>query len=237
MENPEFNDGRLRTFGRRSSHKLRLRPQALVDELLPKLRIDVEAFAELGHGDPKALFAETAKEIWFEIGFGGGEHAAWQGEHHPDVGLIACEPFLNGVASLLCHIDDRQLTNIRILDDDARPLLDALGEATLSRVFLLFPDPWPKKRHHKRRFINQDHLDLLARVMKDGAEFRFGSDHMDYVSWGLEHICAHPDFEWICNGPEDWRTRPDDWPQTRYEAKAIEQGKKCAYLRFRRKAR
>lgn len=232
-DKPELYTTRLRTFGRRQGYKLKPRQQELVDTLLPDLRLSAPE-----NGNKIALdgcFKEPVKQVWFEIGFGGGEHAAAQVENNPDIGLIACEPFMNGVASLLSHIDKRGLQDrIRILDDDARSLLDALPDQSLDRMFLLFPDPWRKKRHAKRRFIGPENLELVARVLKPGGEFRVASDHMPYIDWTLQHLSDHRDFKWICYGPQDWRTRPDDWPPTRYEQKALKQGKACVYLRFRR---
>jgi tRNA (guanine-N7-)-methyltransferase len=188
---------------------------------------------EDGALDPADLFPD-AKDIWLEIGFGGGEHLAWQAQHHPDVGLIGAEPFINGTAKLLSKIDDEAIANIRILPGDARPMLEKLPEASIGRAFLLFPDPWPKSRHHKRRFVQTWVLDELARVLKDGAEFRVASDIAGYVAWTLERVMPHPAFEWTAERPSDWRQRPGDWPQTRYEAKAIKAGRRPAYLTFRR---
>ena len=155
----------------------------------------------------------------------------------PDIGMIGCEPFLNGVANLLEHIDQGGQRNIRILANDARPLIDALPDASIGRCFVLFPDPWPKIRHHKRRFIGPENLARLSRVLKDGAELRMASDVMGVAMWMLEHAWRHPDFEWLARTAEDWRTRPDDWPQSRYERKGIEAGRKPVFLRFRRKPR
>jgi tRNA (guanine-N7-)-methyltransferase len=170
-----------------------------------------------------------------ETGFGGGEHLAWQAERNPDVGFIGCEPFVNGVASLLAHVEDRNLGNVRIHADDAREVLDALPDGCISRYFLLFPDPWPKKRHANRRFVQTATLDVIARLLKPGGEFRLGSDDQGYVRWSLMHLMRHPAFEWTAEGPADWRVRPEDWPESRYEAKAHKAGRRCAYLRFRRK--
>jgi len=233
-EKPELYTTRLRTFGRRQGYKLKPRQQELVDNLLPELHIAPDENKTVI--DPRTIFKTDVKEIWFEVGFGGGEHAAAQIENNPHVGMIACEPFINGVGSLLVHVDNRKLQDrVRILADDARQLLDVLPDNSLDRMFLLFPDPWRKKRHSKRRFIGEENLALVSRVLKSGAEFRVGSDHMPYIDWTLEHMTQHPDFEWICEGPNDWRVRPDDWPPTRYEQKAIKQGKACVYLRFKRK--
>jgi tRNA (guanine-N7-)-methyltransferase len=206
-----------------------------VDELLP--RIAVKLPPDDSALDPLALFPEDIKEVWLEVGFGRGEHLASQAKHNPDIGMIGCEPFINGVAGLLQKVDEEGLKNVRILHDDARLLLKALPDASISRFFLLFPDPWPKTRHHKRRFVSPENLGHLARVLKDDAEFRFGTDHMDYCRWTLVHLLAHPGFEWTAEGPDDWRVRPADWPPTRYESKALNKGLRSAYLTFRRRPR
>ena len=182
-------------------------------------------------------FGDGVSDLWLEIGFGGGEHLAAQAAANPGTGFIGCEPFINGVASLLAEIDRLGLTNIRIFDDDARLMLKALPDACLGRVFVLFADPWPKKRHHRRRFIAPDTLDQLARLMKDGAELRFASDHMGYVRWALSRLTAHADFQWTAAGPADWRTRPADAVETRYEEKALQKGLSCVYLSFSRSLR
>jgi tRNA (guanine-N7-)-methyltransferase len=233
-DKPEKYSTRLRSFGRRQSNKLRAGQQALLDNLLPTLRLLPTEDGSMI--DPTTVFKVPVKEVWFEVGFGGGEHTAAQIENNPDVGIIACEPFINGVASLLVHVENRGLHDrIRILDNDARPLLDVIPDGSISRLFLLFPDPWRKNRHSNRRFVGGENLDLIARVLKSGSEFRVGSDHMPYIDWTLDHMTQRDDFEWICDGPEDWRVRPDDWPESRYEQKALRQGKACVYLRFRRK--
>lgn len=223
-------------YGRRKGHPLKSQSQRLVEELLPEIEVKIPA-GPAERLDPLTLFASGTTDIWQEIGFGRGEHAAWQAAHNPAVGVIGCEPFINGVAGLLQKVEEESLKNIRIFHEDARMLLAALPDASLSRVFLLFPDPWPKKRHNKRRFVSPENLDQLARVLKDGAEFRFGSDHDDYCRWTLAHVMNHPAFEWTAEGPADWRVRPDDWPPTRYETKAAEKGISSAYLTFRRKVR
>lgn len=226
-------DGLARLYGRRQAFGLRARQEALVKELLPKLEI---AAPETGAFDLAGTFPD-AKEIWLEIGFGGGEHLAWQATANPDIGMIGCEPFINGYAKLLSKIDEQGQTNIRILPADARPLLASLEEASIAKAFLLFPDPWPKSRHHKRRFVQTKTLDQLARVLKDGAEFRVASDIPGYVAHTLERVMPHPDFDWTAESPEDWRVRGADWPGTRYEAKALKAGRRPAYLTFVRKSR
>ncbi|MCW9035497.1 MAG: tRNA (guanosine(46)-N7)-methyltransferase TrmB [Rhodospirillales bacterium] len=224
-----------RFYGRRSGHKLRSTRQKLVDELLPTIR--VVAPSQGDSLDPNSLFETPVDDIWVEIGFGGGEHLAAQGEMNPTIGLIGCEPFINGVASALNHINEKNLKNVRILDDDARPLLEALPDASIGRMFILFPDPWPKTKHHRRRFISPENLDTIARLLKDNAQLRFGSDHTGYVRWALRHLTADNRFQWTAQKPSDWRTRPDDWPETRYEKKALKQGIKSSYLTFLRNAR
>ncbi|MEX1147297.1 MAG: tRNA (guanosine(46)-N7)-methyltransferase TrmB [Sphingomonadales bacterium] len=221
-------------YGRRKGHPLRARAEMLVADLLPAVAVAGPPTDGL---DPAALFAGAVDEVWLEIGFGKGEHLAEQAKANPRAGIIGAEPFLNGVAGLLDEIDSRNLGNVRIFAEDVRRLLPTLPDASIGRVFLLFPDPWPKKRHHKRRFIQPDNLDELARVLKDGAEFRFATDHMGYAGWGLRHMMNHAAFEWLAERPADWRNQPVDWHPTRYETKALEDGKSCAYLRFRRRHR
>ncbi len=163
------------------------------------------------------------------MGFGAGEHLLWQAEHNPATGMIGAEPYISGVAKLLSKIGQSNISNIRLYTGDARDIVDALPDASLGRVFIPFPDPWPKTRHHKRRFVQTDTLDSLARVMKPGAELRFASDDAPYFEWTLERICAHPAFQWQAASSADWLTRPGDWPQTRYEAKELHG--RPAYLR------
>jgi len=168
-------------------------------------------------------------DVWLEVGFGAGEHLLWQAEHHPHVGMIGAEPYISGVAKLLSKLDENPLPNIRLHSDDARDIIEALPDASIGLVFILFPDPWPKTRHHKRRFVQTALLDALARVMRPGAEFRFASDDAPYFEWTLERICAHPAFEWTATSAADWLARPQGWPQTRYEAKELHG--KPAYLK------
>ena len=176
----------------------------------------------------------SVKETWLEIGFGAGEHLIAQAQAHPDIGFIGCEPFMNGVARLMSDIDARDVRNVRVHADDARDLLDGLPAASITRCFILFPDPWPKSRHNNRRIVSPENLDSLARVLSDGAELRLASDHMEYIRWMLFHILRHGAFEWACRGPADWRSRPADASPTRYEEKALARGDSCVYLRFKR---
>ena len=233
---PETGDKKRIFYGRRFGHKLRTRKRQLVDSLLPQVAIDPAALSKTPC-DPATMFNRQADQVWLEIGFGGGEHIAAQARQNPDVNLIGCEPFFNGIASLLDEIDRDGNGNIRIFADDARTLLDALDDASIDRCFILFPDPWPKTRHNRRRFISNENLNSLARVMKDGAELRLASDHMEYVRWMLFHTLGHGAFDWQARGPQDWRIRPADAPQTRYEEKALVRGAHSAYLRFQRKSR
>jgi tRNA (guanine-N7-)-methyltransferase len=221
-------------YGRRQGKKLRPARQALMDDLLPRLRIGLPA---AGHLDSAPLFPSAViAGLWLEIGFGAGEHLAWQARNHPDKGLIGCEPFINGMAALLSQVATDDLNNVRVFDDDARLLMDSLAEASVDRLFILFPDPWPKTRHHKRRVVNGETLDVMARILSDGAELRLATDHRGYCRWMIEHIAPHPAFEWLARGPKDWRRRPDDWPETRYESKALT-GSRPVFLRYRRRNR
>ncbi len=221
--------------GRRQGRKLRSGRRALLENLLPRLEIVPPASG--GPIDLEALFGRASEDVWLEIGFGAGEHLAWQAERHPEIGFLGAEHFINGIASLLRLIEERGLTNVRVLQGDGRDLIDVLPAGSVGRVFALFPDPWRKTRHHKRRLVQGALLDRLAEVMRDGAELRLATDHRDYLIWMLERLTAHPEFAWLAQGPADWRARPPDWPATRYEAKAIDQGRRPTYLRFERRRR
>ncbi|MGF1605294.1 MAG: tRNA (guanine(46)-N(7))-methyltransferase TrmB [Rhodothalassiaceae bacterium] len=219
-----------RFYGRRKGPALTARRQALLDDLLPRLAIDAGA-ARL---DPDTLFDPPPAQIWLEIGFGKGEHLAWQAERNPDIGLLGCEPFLNGVAGLLADIDARGLRNVRIWPDDARDLLDRLPDGSIDRLFLLHPDPWPKTRHASRRFIQPDNLDALARVLKPGAAVRIATDDPVFRQWTLVHMAQRRDFAWSATRPADWRTPPADWIETRYARKAQAEGRAPVYLIYHR---
>ena len=203
-----------------------------MDTLLPALRLDETRRAALRR--PDALFDNAPERLVLEIGFGGGEHLVYRAKEHPDWGFIGAEPFVNGVAKLLSAIDAAGLFNIRVWFDDARLLLPLVGDESFDAVWLLYPDPWPKKRHHKRRFVNRENLGHVHRILKPGGEFLFASDIPDYVRWTLAHMRAHGGFEWLAERPADWREPPAGWPGTRYEAKARREGRMPAYLHFRR---
>jgi tRNA (guanine-N7-)-methyltransferase len=205
-----------------------------VVSLLPQLRFDVPAEGPL---DPRGLFAAPVDAVWLELGFGGGEHLAAQAAAQPSRGMVGCEVFENGIVKLLGDVKRRGLANVRLFVDDARVLIASLADASLERVFILFPDPWPKQRHHKRRLVSPAMLDALARLLCDGGELRLATDDMDYLRFMLESATAHPAFEWLARRPQDWRGRPADWPATRYEAKALAAGRRPVFLRFRRRPR
>jgi tRNA (guanine-N7-)-methyltransferase len=232
MGGSEAPDGHeLRSFGRRHGRKFSASQERLLAEDLPRVAIDLNTAAP---GQASGLFGTPVREVWLEIGFGGGEHLIWQAESHPDVGLIGCEPYLDGVVKVLAAVQSRKLDRIRLHADDARPLLRWLPESSISRAFVLFPDPWPKARHHKRRLISPAMVDALARVIRPGGQLRIATDIGDYARTALLAMVGSPDFHWLAGSPADWRVRPADWPQTRYEQKAAAAGRRCYYLRFER---
>jgi len=233
MEHAPLKDGfrQRRHFGRRKGPALSAYQAGLLETLLPRLRLALEAGR-----DPQRYFSGEVSEVWLEVGFGGGEHLLWQAQANPRVGLIGAEPYVSGIAKLLSKLGGAEtISNLRLYTEDATDIIESLPDASLSRVFVLFPDPWPKTRHHKRRFIQMAMLDQLVRVMKQGAELRFATDDNGYLVWTLERLAAHRAFVWLATRADDWRTRPFDWPETRYEAKAIKAGAACTYLCFVRK--
>lgn len=218
--------------GRRRGRRPRAGLRALLRDRLPEIAIDPAALAD--RIDPRALFDTPPREVRMEIGFGAGEHLAWQAERAPDVGFIGCEPYINGVAGLLRHVEERGLSNIRVLADDARPFLPRLPDACLARVDVLFPDPWPKRRHAARRIVQWETVAGFERLLRPGGELRLATDDAAYLRWMLERTTGRPGLEWLAERPADWRARPPDWPPTRYEAKAIAAGRAPAFLRLRR---
>lgn len=214
----------IRSYGRRRGRRLRTTKQSLIDDLLPQVQITL----------PFSL-DKKFNEHWLEIGFGGGEHLAHQAMQNPDVGFIGCEPYVNGIAGLLKHIHDNKVKNIRVFTDDVRTLLEQVPDGSLARVFILYPDPWPKARHHKRRLISTEFLDTLARVMKPGATLRLATDWEDYATWMLERLLVHPAFSWTAKTAEDWLKPWADWLSTKYEQKALAEGRVPTYLTFIRK--
>jgi tRNA (guanine-N7-)-methyltransferase len=218
--------------GRRHGRKLRESMRTLMRDMLPAITIDSEASDT--SLDPSGLFDASKREVWMEIGFGAGEHLAWQAANNPEVGFIGCEPYINGVASLLRHAADKDLSNIRILPDDVRPFLDRLPDGCLTRLFVLFPDPWPKRRHADRRIVQFETVATFSRILKPGGELRLATDDPTYLRWMLARVTGRSDLRWMARRGVDWRARPDDWPQTRYEAKAIAEGRPPAFLRFQK---
>ena len=221
-------------YGRRRGKPPRAGRQALLERRLPELSIDL-AGTTPGTLQPRRLFTGPVADVWLEIGFGAGEHLADQLEAHPNVGMLGVEPYLAGVARLIAHVEARRLSNLRLFVDDARLLLEALADASIGRLFTLFPDPWPKVRHHKRRLVSPETVKMAARVLKPGAEWRLATDDPGYARQMLLLLTAAPAFAWLAESAEDWRRRPADWPQTRYEAKALSQGRQPIYLRFCRR--
>ncbi len=219
-----------RWYGRRLGKPLRAARKRLLEELLPKIRLTPEP--EQFSVDLRTLFPNPVREVWLEIGFGGGEHLAAQAKQNPDIGFIGCEPFVNGVASLLKHIEEQSLTNIRVYDDDVRHLLGLMADESLERIFILFPDPWPKTRHHRRRIVKPETIVEFARLLKPGGELRYASDHAEYVAWALRYLLKCPDLTWLAKRSNDWRLAPQDWIETRYEQKAKAKNIAPAYLRF-----
>lgn len=218
-----------RLYGRRAGHTLRAGQAALMERMLPSLTVPAS-----GPISAAALFGKDCP-LELEIGFGSGEHLAAQAAIRPKHGFIGCEPFLNGVVGALGHIEDDGLKNVRLHMGDALDVLERLPDASLARVYLLHPDPWPKARHAKRRFMNKGPIDLIARKLKPGGKFRFGTDHPIYCRWAMMVMGQRTDFKWLASTPEDFLVRPDDWPETRYERKARRLGHEVWYFRYRRR--
>jgi tRNA (guanine-N7-)-methyltransferase len=216
-------------YGRRKGKPLSPRRLALMAEAYPALAIDVGTPAPANLAE---LFPGRPKAVRLEIGFGGGEHLVAAATRAPGEGFIGVEPFLNGMARAVALVDDAGLANVRLFDGEATRLLDWLPPASLDSVDLLYPDPWPKKRHWKRRFVSDENLARLGRVLKPGGEFRFVSDIASYVEWTLRHVLKRSDFLWTAECADDWRTPFPDWSGTRYEAKALRQGRTPTYLAF-----
>ncbi len=212
----------FRTFGRTKGRALTPTQQEVMDRIYPEVRWE----------SAKDGAKPRDRPLWLEVGFGAGEHLAHQGRQNPDVDILGAEPFLNGVAKAVYHIDENNLSNIRLYQGDVRTVLNDLPDNSLDRVFVLFPDPWTKTRHHKRRLINEDFLSEIHRVLKPGAEFRFASDIIHYVDWTLTRLYKMGGFDWPAKSIEDWRVPPHDWCPTRYEAKAKREGRECHYFRF-----
>jgi tRNA (guanine-N7-)-methyltransferase len=220
-------------FGRRKGHPLRRHQAEVMDRLLPRLAVDLATPAP---PDLASLFPRPVEKVGLEIGFGGGEHLAAEAATHPSTGFIGCEPFLNGLAKILAQIEARGIDNIRLHGGDAADLIAWLPSASLDRIDMLYPDPWPKRRHWKRRFIQDASVADLARILRPHGEFRFVTDWPDYAQWALEKLIRSPHFEWTAERADDWRKPWPGFTGTRYEAKALRAGRKPCYLIFRRTA-
>ena len=216
-------------FGRRKGQPLSNLQEQAYENLLPKLCIDLSQPAPTQLGN---LFTHSPKEVVLEIGFGGAEHLLHRAENHQDTGFIGCEPFVNGMAKALVGIERKKLSNIRLYDEDATDLLQWLPSNCLSRIDLFYPDPWPKKRHWKRRFLNKDNLQQIHRLLINEGEFRFASDIESYVNWALAHVLNHGGFNWSTNHSIDWTNPWEGWVSTRYEQKALREGRTPAYFIF-----
>ena len=218
-------------FGRRKGHKLRLHQAGLIEHLLPRLSL------EIGGASPPALaqvFDPPADGVRLEIGFGGGEHLIAESQAFPNAGFIGCEPYVNGMAKILTQIEARNIGNVRLFAGDAAELLAWLPSRSLARIDLIHPDPWPKRRHWKRRFVQDATVAAMARVLKSDGEFRFVSDIADYCAWTLTHLARSTDFVWTAEKASDWREPWSDYTMTRYGVKAEREGRRAAYLRFRK---
>lgn len=219
-----------RLYGRSKGKRLRDEQAALIETLLPQISVPDD-----GVVSSRSLFGDD-RPMHFEIGFGGGEHLAYRADMLPDHGFIGCEPYLNGVAMLLPQIREQNLHNVRLHMGDALDVLRRIPDNALSFVYLLHPDPWPKTRHIKRRMMNDGPVDLIARKLKPGGEFRFGTDHPVYLSHALMIMQRHrAQFDWLAKTPDDFLKRPSGWPETRYEAKARKLGHEVWYFRYRRR--
>jgi tRNA (guanine-N7-)-methyltransferase len=218
-------------FGRRKGHKLRAHQTDLIEHLLPQLALNI---ASSPPADVAGSFDSAPSELRLEIGFGGGEHLVAEAEAFPGTGFIGCEPYVNGMAKILAQIETRNIRNIRLLAGDAAELLAWLPPRSLTRIDLIHPDPWPKRRHWKRRFVQDATIAAMARVVSSGGEFRFVSDIDDYANWTLSHLLRSPDFEWIAMRADDWRLPWQGFTKTRYGQKAEREGRKATYLRFKR---
>jgi len=217
-------------YGRSKGKTLRAYHAQLVRDFLPKVELEGVSLE-----DPSRPFGFTPREVHLEIGFGGGEHLAQRARETPDIAFLGCEPFINGVAKLLAVMDGEGLANIRIRAGDAREVLEALPPASLQRIYVLYPDPWPKRRQWKRRFIAEETIAAFARVLDIGGEVRFATDIDGYAGWTLARFLAAKEFEWLAMAADDWRRPWAGWTPTRYEAKARIEGRPSAYLTFRRR--
>ena len=227
----QAGDGILHLWGRLSGRPLKPKLARMMTDVLPEIACVPQ---EDGSIDLADMFGEVPEKLWIEVGIGAGEHLAWQAAHNPDARLIGAEFFLNGVASAVRHIHDQDLSNVRIMHGDGRVLINGLPENSVDRAFVLHPDPWPKRRHWERRIIQPSLMDALAKAIRPGGILRLATDHADYQPWMTRIALSHPGFRWLATKADDWRLRTDDWPQTRYEAKAVREGRKPLNLELER---
>lgn len=222
-------------YGRIKGKSLNKAQEVYLDEDLPRLSPGLVSWEENPDRTKLDLTARFGdRPVWLEVGFGAGEHLVHMAKRYPDVAIIGCEPYINGVASCLGHLRrDGTITNVAIHAGDARDLFDVLPDGSIAKAFLNYPDPWPKARHHRRRFVTPEHLAPLHRVLAEGAEFRVATDIPDYVRQTMEEV-PRAGFEWLAEGPQDWREPWEDWISTRYEKKALREGRKAHYMTFRR---
>jgi tRNA (guanine-N7-)-methyltransferase len=213
-------------YGRSRGKALRDGQKRLLAEALPIFSIAPDDLAE------GRVFPRTPQEVWLEIGFGAGEHLVDRAKANPDVGVVGCEPFLNGIVAALAGLKREDISNVRLRHGDAQAVIEAAPDAFFSRVFVLYPDPWPKRRHNKRRLIARGMIDALARVMREGAELRFATDIDDYAGWTLARFFASPHFRWAATRANDWRRPWPEWRPTRYETKARAESRRSVYLTF-----
>jgi tRNA (guanine-N7-)-methyltransferase len=218
-------------FGRRKGHRLRIRQAELIEQLLPRLALNIESPAP---ADLTDVFDAPLESVRLEIGFGGGEHLIAEARAFPNIGFIGCEPYVNGMAKILTQIEAHNIGNVRLFAGDAAELLAWTPARSIQRIDLIHPDPWPKRRHWKRRFVQDKTVAAMARVLKPGGEFRFVSDIDDYCAWTLAHLARSPDFLWTAERASDWQLPWPDYTMTRYGRKAEREGRKATYLRFRR---
>jgi tRNA (guanine-N7-)-methyltransferase len=223
---------RPRSYGRKLGRSLRQAQRDLLANCLPKLGLSLPADGQ--QLDPRLLFTNAPTEVWLEIGFGAGEHLIGLALAHPEIGFIGCEPYMNGVAALLARVERLGLERVRVFADDACLLLDRLRTASIDRLFILFADPWPKRKHHRRRLIRPESVDAFGRVLRPGGELLFATDDMGYARWTLALLSESDALEWRARRPLDWRMPPAGWIATRYQQKALARDACCVYLRFHR---
>ena len=219
-----------RWYGRRNNRKLTASRRQLIDELLQQFRVDPDAKIS----DLPAIFSSSIRDVWMEIGFGAGEHLVGQAGKYKEIGFLGCDPYIKGVASLLSQANKQHLSNIKVFDDDVRLLTPNLPSASLGRIFLLYSDPWPKKRHHRRRITSELNINEFARLLRLGGELRFATDEIEFATWTLERMLRDPRFIWLARKSCDWQLPPADWVETRYEQKARARGVGSVYLNFLR---